>query len=127
MRHISHFFTILILSLSAARAETISTGTGFAITFDGVLITNNHVIEGCGALKVSQGQSTFFSAKTVARDKSLDLAALRLLARVVPDGRTSQGKIGNTPRAIIREGTGLRVGEHAITYGFPLRGVLANE
>ena len=108
-----------------AIAETKSTGTGFAVSFDGIILTNEHVVEGCSALKVHDGAPNyFFTATVVARDAAVDLAAIRLQTRVSQNGRTD---IGNRPRAIMRAGPDLQVGELAVTYGFPLRGILATD
>ena len=53
-----------------------ASGTGFAVTTDGVLITNNHVIEGCENVRVGfNGMQV--DAVVLSRDPSNDLALLR--------------------------------------------------
>jgi S1-C subfamily serine protease len=53
-----------------------SSGTGFAVTKSGYVITNNHVIRGCMKVKIHQkGKS--IPATVVSRDKLNDLALLK--------------------------------------------------
>jgi S1-C subfamily serine protease len=112
--------------LSTVAHADVQTGTGFAVTFDGVIVTNNHVVDGCGAIRARSGGTTtyYFEANIVARDRAVDLAAIRLQSRVAPDGRRAFREV---PRASIREAPPLQLGEHAVTYGFPFRGLLASE
>ncbi|MDC0951424.1 serine protease [Candidatus Pelagibacter sp.] len=52
-----------------------SSGTGFLISKEGLLITNNHVIEGCSAIKaIYKGEE--FNSKVVAVDRRNDLAII---------------------------------------------------
>lgn len=53
-----------------------ASGTGFAVTSDGVLITNNHVVEGCENVKV-HADGAQFDAVVVVRDPANDLAVLK--------------------------------------------------
>ena len=51
-------------------------GTGFAATFDGHIVTNHHVIDGCSQVAVyDQGKS--FIATTITQDPKNDLAILK--------------------------------------------------
>jgi hypothetical protein len=118
---------VLAFSLSGlqpGQAETV-TGTGFAVTFDGVVITNHHVISECDSAiraRIEGSPEYYYVATVAARDASRDLAALKLQRRV---GQGAQGPIRAIPRAIFRKGPAVQQGEKAITYGFPLRGLLA--
>jgi len=58
----------------------------------------------------------------IARDTARDLAALKL-GRLV--GPKAQGPTRSVARAIFRKWPAVQQGEKAITYGFPLRGLLA--
>jgi len=114
----------LYLWLLPAHAETV-TGTAFAITFDGVLITNHHVISECDSeikARIEGRPDHYYVATVTARDAGRDLAALKLRH---PDGQGAQGPIRPIPRAIFRQRPAVEQGEKAITYGFPLRGLLA--
>lgn len=122
---------LIILSASAQAAptfrETISMGTGFAVTFDGVAVTNHHVVDGCGAIRARVEVSPYYcyEASVVARDPFIDLAGIRLTSRV-DDGSRRRRTPGQVPRAALREAPVLQLGEHAVASGFPLRGVLAS-
>src|SRR6266496_3789396 len=106
-------------------AETF-TGTAFAVSEDGDLVTNEHVISDCSgdhygeSLTVRQGSFRTIGAVKVS-DKSLDLAIVRF-------SPTSSGA-ALRPRGIaaLRESPALRAGEQAISYGFPLIGALPTE
>jgi hypothetical protein len=99
-----------------AIAAAASVGTGFAVTADGLLVTNDHVTVGCTEVVAAQGGSRY-AGGVVARDEANDLALVQLR---LPDRRTSSF-------ATLRQSPALRAGEQAITYGFPLRGALSVE
>lgn len=56
-------------------------GTGFIIEKDGVILTNNHVIEQADAITVKLSDDREFVAKIVGRDAQTDLAVLRIEAK----------------------------------------------
>ncbi len=106
-------FGAALLGLAPALAQKTSTGTAFAITADGELITNEHVVTGCSSVVVQQG-TTRLTAQVVATDANDDLALLRLAQKTAAF-------------AAFRKTPALRPGEQAITYGFPLAGALTTE
>ena len=115
---------LLLAGLEPAHTETV-TGTGFAVTFDGVLITNNHVISECDSAikaRIDGTPDQYYVATVIGRDEIRDLAALKLQRRV---GQGNQEPIRAIPRAIFRKGSPVLQGEKAIAFGFPLRGLLA--
>ena len=57
-----------------------SSGTAFFINSRGLLITNNHVVEGCESQKISYRNKDHV-AKIIATDKTLDLALLKTKIR----------------------------------------------
>ena len=90
-----------------------SSGTAFAVTEDGDVITNEHVVSGCTSVDARLG-SRQTSGEVVFRDQNDDLAVIRLSEK--------------SPHfAVLRKSPALRAGDSAITYGFPLSGILANE
>jgi S1-C subfamily serine protease len=107
----------LLLTTTLGQAESL-TGTGFAVSEDGDLVTNEHVVSGCTAVTV-QGGGRQHIGRVLASDTSLDLAVVRLS----PMG--SQPKLPGI--AILRQSPPLRAGQQAIAYGFPLSGALASE
>jgi len=54
-----------------------ASGTAFAVTSDGVLVTNNHVIEGCEDVRVHTNGSQA-AAKVLSRDPGNDLALIKV-------------------------------------------------
>ena len=83
-------------------------GTAFYVSRDGHLATNYHVIRGCAQVRLAGGAAL----AQVAFDEANDLALLR--GEPVADA------------AVLRAGGGIRQGEDALTYGFPLRGMLSS-
>ncbi|MCR4379025.1 MAG: DegQ family serine endoprotease [Rhodospirillales bacterium] len=53
-------------------------GSGVIIAADGVIVTNNHVIEGADEIKVVLNDRREFGARVVGRDERTDLAVLKL-------------------------------------------------
>ena len=53
-------------------------GSGVIIAADGVIVTNNHVIEGADEIKVVLSDRREFEARVVGRDERTDLAVLKL-------------------------------------------------
>jgi hypothetical protein len=102
----------MVLTGSLAAAATLK-GTGFAVSDDGMLVTNEHVVLGCRLVSVRMGTRQL-SGTVVATDRVSDLALVQLRER--------------TPAfATLRRGPAIRVGEQVVTYGFPLSGSLATE
>lgn len=55
-----------------------SLGSGFVIDADGVIVTNNHVIEGADDVTVNFIDGTSLHAEVIGRDPATDLAVLRV-------------------------------------------------
>ncbi len=53
-------------------------GSGFFISDDGYLVTNNHVVKGGGAFSVRMDDGTEYDAKLVGKDPRTDLAVLKV-------------------------------------------------
>ncbi len=86
-------------------------GSGFIVSEDGYIITNNHVIEGAEAIQVQLSDRREFTAALVGRDPTTDVALLKLDA----DG-LSPVTLGSSDAA--------RVGEWVLAIGSPgFRGV----
>ncbi|MER8372564.1 DegQ family serine endoprotease [Mesorhizobium sp. M1406] len=58
------------------RAEAL--GSGFIVGADGIIVTNNHVIDGASSIKVALDDGTELPAKLVGRDAKNDLAVLKV-------------------------------------------------
>lgn len=57
-----------------------SLGSGFLISADGIVVTNNHVIAGANSIEVFLGDGTRLKASVVGVDEKTDLAVLKVAA-----------------------------------------------
>lgn len=81
-----------------------SLGSGFIISDQGFIITNNHVIAGADEVKVRLSDGREFKAEIKGTDEKLDLALIRIDAKeslpVAELGDSSQIKVGEWVMAI---------------------------
>jgi len=83
------------------------TGTGFLISRDGHIITNNHVVEGATSLRVRLFDKREFNAEVVGRDPETDVAVIKIDAQ-------------NLPALSLGNSDSVRVGEWVLAIGNPL-------
>ncbi len=71
---------------ASGRRRVVAQGLGTAFVYDpdGLLLTNNHVIEDASEVEVSFFDGRELEAKVVGRDKHTDVAVLRIDARSLP-------------------------------------------
>ncbi|MGO9112117.1 MAG: S1C family serine protease [Thermoguttaceae bacterium] len=81
-------------------------GSGFVITPDGYVLTNNHVIQGASAVEVLLADGSIVPADVVGGDAGTDIALVR-----VHGGRLSAVELGDSD--------GLRVGQLVVAMGNP--------
>ena len=60
------------------RIRPTAQGSGFFISEDGYLVTNNHVVEDGSAYTVVLNDGTELDAKLIGKDKRTDLAVLKV-------------------------------------------------
>ncbi|MFO1507877.1 MAG: DegQ family serine endoprotease [Lysobacterales bacterium] len=65
-------------------AERISMGSGFIISADGYVLTNNHVVQGADHVTVKLSDRRDFDAKVVGTDPQYDIALLKINATGLP-------------------------------------------
>ncbi|GAB3989903.1 trypsin-like peptidase domain-containing protein [Spirosoma daeguense] len=82
------------------------TGSGFIISTDGYIITNNHVVAGASKILVSLPDSREFDATLIGRDPATDIAVLKIYADGLKAIRFADSKQ-------------LQVGQIAIAIGNP--------
>jgi serine protease Do len=81
-----------------------SLGSGFIIDPAGLVVTNNHVIEGADEITVTLQDNTVLKAKVVGRDETGDIALLKVSADkplpFVPFGNSDTARVGDWVVAI---------------------------
>lgn len=84
-----------------------SMGSGFVIDPSGIIVTNNHVVEGAESIEVHFSDDTVLKAELVGRDPKTDLAVIR----VKPEKPLPVVAFGDSDK--------LRVGEWVMAIGNP--------
>lgn len=82
-----------------------SLGSGVIVDGTGLIVTNNHVVEGADEIKVALADRREFPAKLMFTDKQLDLALLKVetggtALPVVPLGDSDSAEVGDVVIAI---------------------------
>ena len=94
-------------SVNGAQQLAEASGSGFIVSADGYIVTNNHVIEGATAAKVIvAGEKDPIDAVIVGTDATTDIAVLKI-------DRT------NLPFVTLGDSDSLQVGELAVAIGNP--------
>jgi serine protease Do len=84
-----------------------SLGSGFIIDREGIVVTNNHVIEDADQIKVKLDDETEFDAEVLGRDKNTDLAVLK----IKPDRELPTLSFGDSDK--------LKIGQWVVAIGSP--------
>lgn len=82
-------------------------GTGVIIDRSGIVLTNNHVVEGADEVVVHLADGREFKAEDIATDEKTDLAVLRIKGA------------GTLPAATLGDSDKLRIGDWVIAIGNP--------
>ncbi|MBZ5696566.1 MAG: DegQ family serine endoprotease [Acidobacteriia bacterium] len=80
-----------------------SLGSGVIVTSDGIIVTNNHVIDGATDIKVDLSDKREFQAKLIGSDAKTDIAILKIEATNLPTlaiGDSSKLHVGDVIFAI---------------------------
>ncbi len=97
-----------VVNISARnQGSSRSLGSGFVINADGLIVTNNHVVERAQAIEVRLADGRVFDAVLVGRDPSTDLALLR-----VPP-------VEGLPTVFLGDSDALEVGDWVVAIGNP--------
>jgi len=84
-----------------------ASGSGFIVSKDGFILTNNHVVDNFDRLNVTLTDHRVFKAKVVGRDPTTDVAVIKI------DGK-------DLPTATLGNDEATRVGEWVLAIGNPL-------
>lgn len=84
-----------------------SLGSGFIISNEGYILTNNHVVAGADEIKVKLSDSREFKAEVKGTDEKLDLAVLKIDVK------------GGLPVAQLGDSDTIQVGEWVMAIGNP--------
>jgi len=79
-------------------------GSGWIIDEDGLIVTNNHVVEGANSVTVTLADGRTFPAQTIRTDRLSDLAVVKVNA-------------SNLPAAKVGDSAILRVGDWVVAIG----------
>ena len=82
-------------------------GSGFVVSADGYILTNNHVVDGAEKVRVRLFDRRVFDAKVIGTDANTDVAVLKIEAT-----RLSPARLGSSAAT--------RVGEWVLAVGNPL-------
>ena len=81
-------------------------GSGFLISDDGFVLTNNHVVEGADSIQVTLNDRRVFEAEVIGLDEPSDLALLKIAATQLPFVEFGDSQ-------------GVRVGDWVLAIGSP--------
>lgn len=101
------FFNDFLRNMPRQQQERHALGTGFILSADGYVITNNHVVEGADEVIVKTSDGTEHEAKIIGTDPKLDVALIKFKA----NKRLKAVKLGNSDK--------LRVGDWVVAIGNP--------
>ncbi len=97
-----------VVSVLASSADTSGEGSGVILSADGLILTNNHVIDGATSLEVQFNDGSTATATVVGADSTDDLAVIK-----------AQSVSGLTPAAL-GSSADLQVGQGVVAVGSPL-------
>jgi Do/DeqQ family serine protease len=85
-----------------------SLGSGVVIDPSGIVITNNHVIDGADDIRIAFADGTEYASRVVLKDESVDLAVLRI-----------EGGSGDFPALPFGDSDAVEVGDLVLAIGNP--------
>ena len=81
-------------------------GSGVILTPDGYIVTNNHVVDGATAVRVTLADKREFNAKVIGADPKADIAVIKIDAT-------------NLPVVTVGDSSKIQVGDYALAIGNP--------
>ena len=84
-----------------------ASGSGFIVSQDGYILTNNHVVQGFDRVEVTLTDRRTFPARVIGRDETTDVAVLKIDQR-------------NLPFVSLGDDNSTKIGEWVVAIGNPL-------
>jgi putative serine protease PepD len=101
-----------VVTISVRVGNGTSLGSGFVVSGDGHVITNNHVVEGStGSATVRFSDASVATATVVGTDSESDIAVLKIDTNGLPDGKLVPVEFGNSDS--------VQVGDPVVAIGAP--------
>ncbi len=92
-----------ITKITYGRISSSGFGSGFIVSEDGYILTNNHVVEGANTIKVTLKNGKKYDGKVVGTDSLSDIAVITINAKKLPTltlGDSDKARVGETVIAI---------------------------
>ena len=106
LQDVPEIFRQLLEQYQAPQRDRGSFGSGFIISSDGYVLTNNHVVSDADEIKVILSDEREFDAKFIGTDERTDIALLKIEAK-------------NLPQLTLAKNTKLKVGQWVVAIGSP--------
>ncbi len=101
----------IVVTTLGRRVTQQSAGTGWIINSNGIIVTNNHVIDGASTIQVTLADGRSFPSVAVQADSTTDLAVIKINAQGLPAikiGNSDNLQVGQ-PVAAIGNSLGLGI------------------
>jgi S1-C subfamily serine protease len=108
-------------NIANSPSEGVSSGTGYAISSNGYIVTNHHVTNGANSIKIRGINGDFsktYTAKVIIEDKNNDLSIIKIEDQ-------SFSSLGTIPYIIANRSPD--VGSSVFVLGYPLRATMGDE
>ncbi len=102
-----YFFGPQFKQRAPQERKSVGWGSGFFISEDGYILTNNHVVENAEEITVTLNDEREFDAKVIGTDPEIDIALIKI-----------EGK--GFPKAEMGDSDKLKVGQWVVAIGNPL-------
>jgi serine protease Do len=99
-----------------ARPRGVSMGTGFIISSDGYVLTNQHVIDGADTVTVRLSDRREFKAKVIGSDQQSDVALLKIATTGLPALRLGDSNLLRPGQWVVAIGSPFGL-DHSVTAG----------
>lgn len=98
------------------QGQRVSAGSGFIISGDGYILTNNHVVEGADSVTVRLADRRELDAKVVGTDPQTDIALLKIDATGLPTVKLGDSTKLKPGQWVVAVGSPFGM-DHSVTHG----------